>query len=255
MVLVVEYDGTNYRGSQRQLKAPTVQAELEKALQSLTGESIRIKTASRTDSGVHARGQVVSFRCEANHTDSTFIRGLNHYLPDDIAVRICRKVRGSYDVRRDAVSREYRYYILNRPQRSPMWRGRAWHVFGKLDIGIMQQACTALRGTRNFASFASRLARTNVSRMVRSISYAAVEPQGEMVVFRIIGRSFLPHQVRNTVGTLVRLGLGKMTMTEFYSIIEAQQPGLARPGAPARGLYLERVSYPEPFEGIINENL
>jgi len=255
LVLVIEYDGTNYHGSQRQARLPTVQAELEKALQALTGEKISIRTASRTDSGVHARGQVVSFRSQAPHTESTFKNGLNHYLPDDITVRACRRIEKALDVRRDAVSREYRYYILNRAAPSALRRQRAAFIPGELDIAAMNKAGMALRGERNLASFASRLSRSNVRRMVRTMHRAEVTRHGEMVIFTVVANSFLPHQVRNTAGALIRLGLGRMTLGEFYSIIEAEIPGLAGPAAPAGGLYLERVNYPAPIEEIIYENL
>ena len=177
------------------------------------------------------------------------------HLLDDIAVRACRHIETALDVRRDAVSREYRYYILNRAAPSALKRQRAAFVPGELDIAAMNKAGAALRGERNFASFASRLSRSNVRRMVRTMHRAEVRRHGEMVIFTAVANSFLPHQVRNTAGALIRLGLGRMTPGEFYSIIEAAKPGLAGPAAPAGGLYLERVNYPAPIEEIIYENL
>ena len=120
IALVLEYDGTNYHGSQLQAGMPTIQGEVEKALYKLTGESTRIKAAGRTDAGVHARGQVISFRTESALPLKSFIDGLNHYLPEDIAVKEAFHADSSFDVRRDAVSREYKYYILNSLTRSPM---------------------------------------------------------------------------------------------------------------------------------------
>ena len=120
IMLIVEYDGTNYHGSQLQANVPTIQGEMEKALRKLTGRKTRVKMASRTDASVHARGQVVCFRTDAVLPVSAFMAGLNHHLPPDIAVREACRVAEAFDVRRDALSREYRYYILNSPTRSPL---------------------------------------------------------------------------------------------------------------------------------------
>ena len=122
IILIVEYDGTGYHGSQLQKNAPTVQGEMEKALRKLTGERIRVKAASRTDAGVHAKGQVFGLRTQAALPLAAFREGLNHYLPQDIAVREAHMADGAFDVRRAATSREYRYSILNSQTRSPMRR-------------------------------------------------------------------------------------------------------------------------------------
>lgn len=248
-VLVVEYDGTNYAGFQRQRQLPTVQAALEKALHALTGERIRVSGAGRTDAGVHARGQTISFNSGLDRQLSTFTSGLNHYLPTDIAVRDCRVVPDSFDVRRDALSREYRYYIVTQAERLALQRHFAHWVPGNLDLAAMQRAAAPLVGSHDFASLASALARSNVRGTVRRIDQAEVRRHGEQVVISLVGNAFLPHQVRNTAGALIRVGRGKMTPEEFYSIIEAKKPGLGGPTAPACGLFLEKVNYPESPEG------
>lgn len=248
-MLVVEYDGTDYAGFQRQPKQPTVQAALEQALHRLTGERIQISGAGRTDAGVHARGQAISFSSGLDRELSTFTNGLNHYLPTDISVRDCRVVANDFDVRRDAVSREYRYYIANRETRPALQRQFAHYVSGDLDLAVMQRTAATLVGSHDFASLASDLARSNVRGTVRRIDLAEVKRHGEQVVIRLVGNAFLPHQVRNTAGVLIRVGLGKMTPEEFYSIIEAKKPGLGGPSAPACGLFLEKVNYPENPEG------
>ena len=153
IILIIEYDGTNYHGSQLQKNARTVQGELEQAITKLTGERTRIKTASRTDAGVHAIGQVVYFNTSTTLPLKTYIDGLNHFLPPDIAVQEAFRTEGPYDVRRRAVSREYRYYILNRRVRSPMRQGFACRVNGPLDTAEMNKACKALIGRHDFASF------------------------------------------------------------------------------------------------------
>jgi tRNA pseudouridine38-40 synthase len=248
IVLILEYDGTRYHGSQLQGNASTIQGEIEKALRKLTGERIRIGTASRTDAGVHAKGQVAGFRTEAVLPLAAFVKGLNYYLPQDIAVKEAFRAGDSFDVRRSALSREYMYYILNSPTRSPVRQGFSHLVTGNLDIGAMAQACQALIGRHDFASFVSspEIVKRNT---VRNVHDAKIEQDGDMVVFNIVATSFLPHQVRNMVGSLIKVGQGKMTVEEFYSIVEARQPGLAGPTVPARGLCLMRVNYPSPFEG------
>ncbi|MFC1874382.1 tRNA pseudouridine(38-40) synthase TruA [Chloroflexota bacterium] len=246
IVLIVEYDGTLYHGSQWQTGLPTIQGEIEKALWQLTGERERVAAASRTDAGVHARGQVVSFKTASSHSCPTFINGLNYYLPRDIAVKGAHRVSESFNVRRQAVSREYRYQILNSRTRSPLRRGSAHLVAGELDITVMNQACGCLVGQHDFASFASDV-EAGLKRTVRRVYQAEVSREGEMVIFRMKANSFLPHQVRNTVGALIRVGLGRMSLNEFSGIMEKKTPGLAGPVAPACGLCLVQVNYPHNF--------
>lgn len=246
IVLIVEYDGARYHGFQLQANSPTVQGELEAALQKLGGASTRVIPASRTDTGVHAEGQVISFRTSSPLPPRAYIDGLNHYLPADIAVRAAFRAAGDFDVRRQAISREYNYYILNGPTRSPTRRGFAYLVPGRLDIDAMNQACQALIGEHDFISFATRLEPRQRS-TVRTVYRASVEKNGDLVTFNIVANSYLPHQVRNTVGALVRVGLGKATPGELQAILEARRPGLAGPTVPAHGLCLMRVNYPGPI--------
>jgi len=254
VILIIEYDGTRYYGSQLQAKLPTIQGEMEQALGRLTGERQRVVAASRTDTGAHAKGQVVSFKTGAPLPLPTFVKGLNHYLPKDIAVRAAYRVDGSFNVRRDALSREYNYYILNSQTRSPLRGGFYYLVGGYLDIEAMNEVCQALLGEHDFASFASRLDIGKKS-TVRRVYQARVEREGELVVLNVVASSFVPHQVRNTVGLLIRVGLGRMSTDEARSIIEAKKPGLAGPTVPASGLCLMRINYPVPFEERRNENL
>ncbi len=251
MVLIMEYDGTNYYGFQLQASQPTVQGEIESALSKLTGERVRVLAASRTDTGVHAQEQVVSLRTTSSLPEHAFIGGLNHYLPNDIAVRDAFRVNDVFNVRRNAVSREYHYIILNRTARSPIRHHFAHHVPGKLDIAAMNKACQCLIGEHDFASFATAL-ESRIKSTVRRVHQAEVIKDGDLISFRIIANSFLPHQVRNTVGALIRVGLGKMTADEFRSILEARTPGLAGPTAPAHGLCLMRVNYPHSWEELRN---
>ncbi len=248
IVLIMEYDGTHYHGFQLQDGLPTIQGEVEKALWKLTRQRTRLVAASRTDAGVYAREQVVSFRTKSPLPPKTFVAGLNYYLPRDIAIKTAYRVDDSFNVRRGALSREYNYYILNSLTRSPLNRGFSSLVAGHLDIEAMNRACQALVGEHDFTSFASSIGvgRKNPRRRVYK---AGVEKAGELVIFNMVANSFLPHQVRNTVGALIRVGLGKMSIDEFRSIIEAKKPSLAGPTAPACGLCLMRVNYLHPFEG------
>lgn len=250
MVLIMEYVGTRYCGFQWQDNVPTIQGETERALHQLTGEQLRVMAASRTDSGVHARGQVVGFRTGSPLPPQTFVSGLNHYLPPDIAVKAAHRVPDSFQVRRDALSREYSYYILNSLSRSPLKQDRAYRVAGKLDTEAINRACQALVGQHDFASFVTGIT-TGIKSTVRNILRAEIKPAGELVIFHIVADSFLPHQVRNTIGALIRVGLGRMSVSQFCDIIRAKKPGLAQSTAPAGGLCLMRINYPKPFgEGI-----
>jgi len=242
----MEYDGTRYHGFQLQTSLPTIQGEAEKALGKLTGEMVRVIAASRTDTGVHAKGQVASFITRSPLPPQTFIKGLNYYLPRDIAVKAAYRVNNSFNARRGALSREYNYYILNSLMRSPLRQGFSCLVSGHLDIEAMNQACQSLVGERDFASFATHIGH-RLKSTVRSVYRAEMVKDGELTIFNMVAKSFLPHQVRNTVGALIRVGLSKMSLDEFYSIIKARKPGLAGPTAPACGLCLMRVNYPQPF--------
>jgi tRNA pseudouridine38-40 synthase len=242
LALVVEYDGTAYAGSQRQAGAPTIQSRLEEALSTLTGSEIAISLAGRTDAGVHARGQVISFKTAAALPLRAFVHGLNQHLPGDIAVRSAKVVAEDFDPRRQAVKREYEYLILNRDTRSPLWQNKAYHLPGKLDMELMNQAAAELIGEHDFASFCCGLDSASHS-TVRRIYDAQFARQNDIISFRITGNAFLPHQVRATVGALIRVGQGKQTVAHFKSMLEAGQPGLAGPTAPACGLYLNKVTY------------
>ncbi len=249
IIIIIEYDGTAYHGSQLQKKAKTIQGELEKAIKKLTGERIRIKIASRTDAGVHARGQVASFVTSSALPLKSYIEGLNYYLPPDIAVRESFRTEGPYDVRRRATSREYRYEILNSRTRSPLRQAQSHRVSGQMDTAAMNRACQALLGRHDFASFVASEETARQKQTVRDVFKAEITRDGDTVVFSMTANAFLPHQVRNTIGALIKVGQGKMTVKKFVQIVHAAQPGLAGPTAPANGLCLVRVNYPEPFKG------
>jgi tRNA pseudouridine38-40 synthase len=246
VVLIVEYDGSRYYGFQWQPNVPTVQAELEEALKKLTGERRRVIAASRTDAGVHARFQVVSFRTESTLMPQVMVRAMNHYLPGDIALKSAVDVGESFDVRRDAASREYEYTILNCSVRSAIDRGRKYLVVNKLNIEMMNKVCELIKGQHDFASFCAAF--FNGKSTVRTINEAKLECHGDDVVFKINANSFLPHQVRNTVGLLIRVGLSRIGIDECMRIMEAKKRGLAGPTAPAHALCLTKINYPTMLE-------
>jgi tRNA pseudouridine38-40 synthase len=245
----MEYDGTRYHGSQYQSNAVSIQGETESALQKLTGEEIRVSMASRTDAGVHAKGQVVSFKSKASFPPKTWVEAINHYLPKDISIRAAYEVDGGFDVRRHALCREYRYHIMNRRTPSPLWRHFSESVPQPLDVEAMNAACAVLVGERDFAPFAP----ATYTRSTRRQAFSAeVGRRGDVVTFDIRASSFLPHQVRNTVGGLVKVGLHKMTAETFREMASSGKAGTIGPTAPARGLCLMNIKYPDfpPSEEI-----
>jgi tRNA pseudouridine38-40 synthase len=252
--LVIEYDGTEYYGFQWQKKQITVQQEIEGAILKLTGETLRVVSASRTDTGVHAIGQVITFRTHSLLPLKNFITGLNHFLPASIAVKSAFYPEAEFHVQKSAVSRQYDYYILNSPVRSALWQRYTYQVPEILDIELMKEAGKILEGEHDFASFTSTDA-VQLKNTVRNVYRTAFRKDGEIIIFTIEANSFLAHQVRNTVGMLVQVGLNKMSLAEFYSIMERKKPGLAGPRVPARGLRLVRVNYPYPIKEEANENI
>jgi len=243
---VIEYNGKRYFGFQWQNGRPTIQAELEEAIVRLTGENRRVIAACRTDTGVHALGQVVSFYTASELPLERFVSGLNHYLPDDITVKLAGKMPHTFNVMKHAVRREYVYKILNRQSRPALQNDYYYHVRAKLDTGLMDQAARMLVGKHDFASFVTDWTRETST--VKQIYEAAVERDGEHVTFYVAANSFLTHQVRNIVGTLIRVGTGKIGVEEFKNILESKKLSLAGPTAPAQGLYLIKVIYPDNVE-------
>ena len=253
MALVVEYDGGSYCGSQAQSDRATIQSRIESALFRLTGEKIRVSLAGRTDAGTHASGQVVSFLTSCGLEARAFVHGLNHYLPADIAIKSAHRVDIDFDPRRRAARREYIYRILNVDTRSPLWRGRAYQVPGRLDEVLMDKACRLLVGEHDFASFTSPAEAGKSTR--RRVYQAGIRREGQMLTFSITANAFLPHQVRYIVGTLIRVGQSRLTVDEFSHILRVCQAALAGPVVPACGLYLNRIEYSNYLKEVTDENL
>jgi len=247
LALLVEYEGTAYGGSQYQKNARTIQAELESAVGSLTGESIRVALAGRTDAGVHARGQVASFLTVNRYPPSTFIEALNSYLPEDIAVRAAAEVPLSFNVRRLALSRRYRYTIHNSGQRSALWPRFLWHINVPLGLSAMKEAARCLLGEHDFAAFTRPSVKARQS-TVRVVQRAEVCHRGNWVFFIMEASAFLPQQVRRTVGLLAQVGGGKLSVEGFCDLVRSAHPGAANVAAPPQGLCLLKVNYEiDPF--------
>jgi tRNA pseudouridine38-40 synthase len=179
---------------------------------------------------------------------------LNYYLPRDIAVKASYQVNDNFNVQRDVISREYQYFILNSWTRSPIRGEYSFQVGGQLDISEMNRAAELLVGKHDLASFVTEINQSSIKSTVRLVYCARVERKEDLLIFDMIAKSFLPHQIRNTVGTLIRVGSGKIDINEFEKIMEAKKPGLAGPTVPAQGLFLMNVNYPHPL-GDYNEDL
>ncbi len=241
----VGYDGTDFAGSQRQAGARTVQEELETAAMSLFGAAVRVEMAGRTDSGVHAIGQVAAFSAETALDAVTVGRALNAHLPDDVAVRDAREVEAGFDPRRWARRRWYRYSIWNHEARSPLLRRTAWHVRGSLDDRAMQQAANALAGRQDFAACTGRLDAGRTS--VRTVFTAGWRRESGVLLFDIEADAYLPQMVRRLTGAIVRVGRGSLEVEEFVRLLRQAEPGLIGPTAPPNGLCLQRVWYDEGY--------
>ncbi|HXG36063.1 MAG TPA: tRNA pseudouridine(38-40) synthase TruA [Dehalococcoidia bacterium] len=246
IALLLEYEGTRYSGSQYQRNGRTIQEALETAISSLTGESIRVTMAGRTDSGVHAWGQVASFLTERDHDLSVFLRGINFYLPEDIAVRAVAEIPPGFNIRRRPLKRWYRYTIYLSEQRPVLARRFVWAISQPLDLEAMRQAASLLEGEHDFAAFTTPSAARAVS-TVRRVYSATLTQRGRFLCFDIEASAYLMQQVRRLVGALVQLGSGKLTLEGFRQLLESGSPGMATFVAPPQGLCLMKVTYEKEF--------
>jgi len=240
--LTIEYDGTAYSGWQRQAEEPTVQAEIERALAFMTRSTITLTGAGRTDAGVHALGQAANFHCDTRLGPEAFLKGLNSLLPADIAIRDCRRVPEDFHARFDAKSKVYRYHILNRSARAAVGRSYAWFLHRPLDLEAMRRAAEAIVGRRDFKAFeSSGSPRAHTVRNVLDAGW--MEGEDRRLTFQIEADGFLRCMVRNIVGTLVAVGLGKLAPGAVRDIIDSRDRKRAGAAAPGRGLFLVEVKY------------
>jgi tRNA pseudouridine38-40 synthase len=241
----VSYDGAAFAGSQRQANARTVQQELEDAAERLFGAQTRVAMAGRTDSGVHAIGQVAAFDALTRLDAATVGRALNAHLPEDVSVRDVREVDSGFDPRRWARRRRYRYTVLNSRVRLPLWRRIAWHVEGDLDLAAMQSLASALVGRKDFIACSGPLEPGRSSE--RTVFEAGWRQHDCVFYFDIEADAFLPHMVRRIAGASVSVGRGSATMEEVTDLLRQAQMGTIGPTAPAHGLCLQHVLYHEGY--------
>lgn len=240
--LIIEYDGSAYRGWQRQKEHPTVQAAIEQAAAIIVGERITLKASGRTDAGVHAVGQAANFHCDTDIPPDALQRGLNSLLPGDIVIRSCEIVPPTFHARFDARSKRYRYIILNRRLPPAVGRQYVWHVAQPLALSPMQAAAALIVGELDFKAFeGSGSPRSHTVRHVLAANLQAADE--DRMVFDIQARGFLKHMVRNIVGTLVEVGRGKISPAGFERILNSRDRTQAGPTAPPQGLFLVSVAY------------
>ena len=240
--MIIEYDGSNYHGWQRQKGVLTIQEVIESRLAIITGENITVWASGRTDAGVHALGQAAHFLSRTGIPPDALWRGLNSLLPQDIVIRELRPAPRKFHARFHAKSKVYEYRILNRALRSAFLRNYTWHVPRQLDTNAIESALDILKGEHDFKAF--QASGTKVKNTVRTLFRAELAKKpGDMLIFTFEANGFLRYMVRNLVGTLVDLGKGKFTPGQIREIIESRDRQKAGMTAPARGLYLVKVKY------------
>jgi tRNA pseudouridine38-40 synthase len=245
LAIGVEYAGGRYAGWQSQPHAPSVQAEVERALASVAAHLVEVTCAGRTDTGVHALGQVVHFDTDSVRPMRGWVLGANTALPDDVAVQWAVAVPDDFHARFSAIARTYRYLILNRPTRSPAWHGRAAWVYAPIDAEAMHAAAQVLVGVHDFSAFRAAECQSRVP--TRRLDRIAVRRDGEFVVVEVTANAFLHHMVRNLVGTLLEVGDGSRPAEWVREAFESRDRKRSGPTAPAEGLYFARVDYPDRF--------
>ncbi len=250
--LVVAYDGANYHGFQKQNHkneiVDTVQAVLEDMLVKFCGEPVTTVGSGRTDAGVHALAQTLSFTTNGRIPCANIVRASRSLLPPDIVVLRAEEVPEGFHARHSACWKEYRYKIRCNAMPSPFHVRYAWQMKEALDVAAMQRAADVLPGTHDFSAF--RSTGSVESSPIKTIYSAIWKQQGEDLLFSITGDGFLYHMVRNLVWSLVQVGLGKRTVDDFAAELVAQRGDFLNEPAPAQGLYLAQVGY-EPYEGEI----
>lgn len=247
IALGVEYDGSAYHGWQLQEPdVPTVQQVLEAALGRVADRPVRVVCAGRTDTGVHATGQVVHFDTEAERANKSWVFGANANLPDDVAVRWARPVPEHFHARFSAVSRRYRYIIYNDPVRPALFRRQVTWNHRDLDPGRMRTALQYLRGRHDFTSF--RSVHCQAQSPVRTLQRLDLHQRGELLVLEAQADAFLMHMVRNIAGVLMSIGSGRREPGWAEEVLAARDRRAGGVTAPPYGLYLVHIGYPEEFE-------
>ena len=240
--LTIEYDGTPFSGWQIQDNGPSVQGKLCEAVRSFSGEAFIPRGAGRTDSGVHATGQVAHLDLSRDWEAATVAKAMNFYLrPDPVAVLACERVPDDFDARFSARARHYLYRIVNRRAPLALEANRAWRIVHRLDEEAMHEAAQHLVGRHDFTTF--RAAGCQAKSPLRTLDVLTVERNGEAIEIRASARSFLHHQVRSMVGSLKLVGEGKWKPADMRAALESRERKRCGALAPACGLYLTAVDY------------
>jgi tRNA pseudouridine38-40 synthase len=245
---LVEYDGTEFAGWAAQPGMRTVEGTLAEALRIVLRQPVKLGVAGRTDTGVHASGQVISFEADTEMEPPALAYRTTAILPQDLALRRCVAAVEGFDARKDAKSRSYEYRIVNAPVRSPLRRRRAIYVARKLDFDLLQKTAELVRGTHDFRAFTP--ARTYHVRFERILTGSAWEQSGDLLVYHVTADSFLYGMVRTLVGTMLEVAEGKREMASFERLLAGGERSEAGPALSSKGLTLVGVGYENlDFEG------
>lgn len=235
------YDGTHYLGFQIQPKGPTIQGILQEILSQILGHKVKIRSAGRTDAGVHALCQVVQFLTTSNKPLEVIFKALNGLLPKDISLWLIEEVDFKFHPQRDVIKKTYEYLIYNHPVRNPLIRLYSWWIPTPLNIPLMEECLSEIIGTKDFASF--KKSGSDIKTTIRTIYSAQFKWSKEienLLIFEISGKGFMRYMVRNIVGALVEVGKEKITKEDFKLIMEARDRKVAPPPAPPQGLILKK---------------
>ena len=245
--LTIEYDGTAYSGWQRQPNGLAVQQVIEEALCQLLGQKVDLRSSGRTDAGVHARGMPAAFTTSTNLPLKAYVEGTNRFLPPDIAIQSAIEVPNGFKPIADALAKHYRYTLRVSPIRSPLERFQAWHLRENLDIEAMQKAAVQFVGHHNFAAF--RASNCAAKTTVRRIDSVTITQENDNIIIVVVGGGFLKNMVRVMTGTLVEIGRGRFEPEYIQNLLQSGDRKQAGVTAPACGLCLMEVYYPQLCTG------
>ncbi|MDW2958434.1 MAG: tRNA pseudouridine(38-40) synthase TruA [Alphaproteobacteria bacterium] len=239
-LVTLEYDGTNLIGWQENRQGPSVQSIVKDAIEKFCGARVDVVGAGRTDSGVHAVAMTAHFDLPKEYDTNTVLRALNFYMANmPVAVLGCEIVDDNFNARFDCIARHYKYVVLNRPASPVLQKNRVYWVPRKLNIDAMRNAANKLIGNHDFTSF--RASECQAKSPIKTLDRIDIIQNGDEIIFEFSARSFLHHMVRNIVGTLIEIGLGKSY--DIDEILAARNRSAAGPTAPASGLYFMRADY------------
>ena len=246
VALGLEYNGARFSGWQTQKDGSGIQDAVEAALKSFVGQATPTVCAGRTDAGVHASGQVVHLDSPVQRDPHAWVRGVNSHLPRTVSIRWAREVSSDFHARFSALNRTYEYWILNDPVRAPLHEERTGWVFQPLNVAAMQTAAQSMLGTHDFSAF--RSVECQAASPVRELRRFEVERLGRLVRVQVAANAFLHHMVRNLVGTLVYIGIGRHPPQWALEVLAGRDRAAAAPTFSACGLYLTRVEYDQAFD-------